>query len=68
MPNRLLLENHWAFAIIDLQTKILWYGDSFGYPIPSNIEIEFEPGLNTPSNATNQNVFVEEDLPCDKLR
>ena len=58
MTNRLLSGNHSALAIIDLQTKILWYGDSLGYPIPSNIDIEFKPVLNTLSNATKSRMCL----------
>ena len=58
LANNLLSGNHWGLTIIDLHTKIMWYGDSLGYPIPQNIDAEFEPVLKTLSKASGRKMSL----------
>ena len=38
--NRLLTGNHWTVVATDFDAKLSFYGDSLGYPVPTNLVVE----------------------------
>ena len=46
---------HWALLFADLETCKCYYGDSLGWPLPTNLEEVVRPNINK----------IEEDLQVD---
>ena len=41
--NQLLTGNHWTVIATDFDSKLSYYVDSLGYPVPSNLIVEIQP-------------------------
>ena len=54
--NRLLTGNHWTVVATDFDAKLSFYGDSLGYPVPTNLVVETQQVFTELNKLLNEHI------------